>query len=158
MKKQIPIIIPSYEPDEKLIALLETLKKSDIKEVIVIDDGSVGEEYQSLFRKAEREYNCQVLHHAVNLGKGRALKTAFNYCLNTYPELLGVITIDSDGQHRVEDMFACMEKLRENPEALILGCRDFDTTGVPLRSSFGNKMTSKVFKYLVGVVCPKKSG
>ena len=151
MKKQIPIIIPSYEPDEKLIALLETLKKSDIKEIVVIDDGSVGEEYQRLFRKAEREYHCQVLHHAVNLGKGRALKTAFNYCLNMYSDLLGVITIDSDGQHRVEDMFACMEKLKENPEALILGCRDFDTAGVPLRSSFGNKMTSKVFKYLVGV-------
>ena len=151
MNKQIPIIIPSYEPDEKLIALLEKLRQSQIKEIILIDDGSEGEEYQRLFQKAEEEYACQVLHHAVNLGKGRALKTAFNYCLNMYPDLLGVITIDSDGQHRVEDMFACMEELRANPEALVLGCRDFNTAGVPLRSGFGNKMTSKVFKYLVGV-------
>lgn len=151
MNRQIPIIIPSYEPDEKLIALLEKLRKSDIKEIILVDDGSEEDEYQKLFWKAETEYACQVLHHAVNLGKGRALKTAFNYCLNTYPDLLGVITIDSDGQHRVEDMLACMEELRENPEALVLGCRDFNTGGVPLRSGFGNKMTSKVFKYLVGV-------
>ena len=84
MKRQIPIIIPSYEPDEKLIALLEKLRNSDIKEIILVDDGSEGEEYQKLFWKAETEYACQVLHHAVNLGKGRALKTAFNYCLNTY--------------------------------------------------------------------------
>ena len=49
MKKQIPIIIPSYEPDEKLIILLEKLKNSDVKDIIVIDDGSEGEEYQRLF-------------------------------------------------------------------------------------------------------------
>lgn len=151
MNKQIPIIIPAYEPDKKMILLLEKLKQADITEIIIIDDGSEGEKYRKLFLQAETEFSCRVLHHAVNLGKGRALKTAFNYCLNTYPELLGVITIDSDGQHKVEDMLICMEKLKENPDALILGCRDFKTAGVPLRSSFGNILTSKVFKYLVGV-------
>lgn len=151
MNKQIPIIIPAYEPDEKMILLLEKLKKANLTEVIIVDDGSEGEVYQKLFHKAEEEFGYKVLHHAVNLGKGRALKTAFNYCLNAYPELTGVITIDSDGQHKVEDMFACMKKLRENPKDLILGCRDFKTAGVPFRSSFGNRCTSKVFKYLIGV-------
>lgn len=151
MNKQIPIIIPAYEPDEKLILLLDELKNFGMTEIIVVDDGSEGEKYQELFCKAEHEYSCKVLHHAVNLGKGRALKTAFNYCLNYYEQLLGVITIDSDGQHKVKDMVACMQKMKENPRALILGCRDFKTAGVPLRSSFGNIMTSKVFKYLVGV-------
>lgn len=151
MNRQIPIIIPSYEPDEKMIALLEKLKQADMRDIILVDDGSEGEEYQKLFRQAQTEFSCIVLHHAVNLGKGRALKTAFNYCLNTYPDMLGVVTIDSDGQHKVEDMLACMKKLRENPQALVLGCRDFKTAGVPMRSSFGNILTSKVFKYLVGV-------
>lgn len=151
MNKQIPIIIPAYEPDEKMILLLEKLKQANLTEVIIVDDGSEGEVYQKLFRKAEEEFGYKVLHHAVNLGKGRALKTAFNYCLNAYPELTGVITIDSDGQHKVEDMFACMKKLRENPKDLILGCRDFKTAGVPFRSGFGNRCTSKVFKYLIGV-------
>lgn len=151
MSKQIPIIIPAYEPDEKMIALLERMKQADIKDIIIIDDGSAGQKYQELFERSEKEFHCTVLHHAVNLGKGRALKTAFNYCLNTYPEMAGVITIDSDGQHKVEDMLRCMEKMRENPEALVLGCRAFQTQGVPFRSRFGNVLTSKVFKYLVGV-------
>ncbi len=151
MNKQIPIIIPAYEPDEKLIILIEKLRQAGIKEIIIVDDGSEGEKYQKLFFQAETEFSCKVLHHAVNLGKGRALKTAFNYCLHTYSELLGAITIDSDGQHKVKDMLACMEKLREHPNALILGCRDFKTAGVPLRSGFGNILTSKVFKYLIGV-------
>ena len=151
MNKQIPIIIPAYEPDEKMIILLEKLKQAKMSEIVVVDDGSQGKEYQNLFRRAKEVYGCKVLQHAVNLGKGRALKTAFNYCLNTYTDMLGVITIDSDGQHKVEDMIACMEKMKENPNDLILGCRDFKTAGVPLRSSFGNICTSKVFKYLIGV-------
>lgn len=151
MNKQIPIIIPAYEPDEKFILLLEKLKQADMTEIIIVDDGSEGEEYQKLFYQAEKMYSCTVLHHAVNQGKGRALKSAFNFCLNTYRELLGVITIDSDGQHKVEDMIKCMEKLEENPNSLVLGCRDFKSAGVPFRSSFGNIMTSRVFKYLIGV-------
>ena len=151
MKKQIPVIIPAYEPDEKMITLLEKMKQAGIRDIIIVDDGSEGEEYQALFCEAEERFSCKVLHHAVNLGKGRALKTAFNYCLNTYKDLLGVITIDSDGQHKVEDMMACMDQLKDNPQALVLGCREFKKEGVPLRSGFGNILTSKVFKYLVGV-------
>ena len=46
--------------------------------------------------------DCKVLQHAVNLGKGRALKNGFNEFLNLYqdnPDILGIITVDSDGQH-----------------------------------------------------------
>lgn len=151
MNQQIPIIIPAYEPDEKMISLLQELKEAGLTEIVVVNDGSVGESYRRLFEQAKQEFSCTVLHHAVNLGKGRALKTAFNYCLNHNPRLQGVITIDSDGQHKVKDMLACMEKMKEDPKALVLGCRDFKTAGVPLRSGFGNILTSKVFRYLVGV-------
>ena len=51
MNKQIPIIIPAYEPDEKLILLLDELKNFGMTEIIVVDDGSEGEKYQELFCK-----------------------------------------------------------------------------------------------------------
>ncbi len=158
---EIPVIIPSYEPDEKLIALLAALQEADIRHVVVVDDGS-GERYASFFSRAAAFTNCEVLHHAVNLGKGRALKTAFNYCLLTYGSnaggsgsdchaFPGCVTADSDGQHTPADILACMRKLWDNPESLILGCRDFDGPEVPARSSFGNKCTRQVFRYLLGV-------
>ena len=81
----IPVIIPSYEPDDKLITLLEALKQTGISHVVVVDDGS-GAQYETFFELAEEMDNCTVLHHAVNLGKGRALKTAFNHCLRVYGE------------------------------------------------------------------------
>ena len=146
----IPVIIPSYEPDDKLITLLEALKQTGISHVVVVDDGS-GAQYETFFELAEEMDNCTVLHHAVNLGKGRALKTAFNHCLRVYGESPGCGSADSDGQHTPADILACMRKLWENPQALILGCRDFDAPSVPARSSFGNKCTRKVFRYLLGL-------
>ncbi|MCI8356864.1 MAG: glycosyltransferase [Lachnospiraceae bacterium] len=146
----IPVIIPAYEPDEKLLILLNHLKEAGIRNMIVVDDGS-GSDYQTLFARAEATEGCTVLHHAVNLGKGRALKTAFNACLLRFPTQCGCVTADSDGQHTPQDILACMKKLWENPEALVLGCRNFDAADVPMRSSFGNKCTRKVFRYLVGL-------
>lgn len=82
MEKRIPVIIPAYEPDEKMIRLLQTLQESGIERIVVVDDGS-GNEYRNLFEQA-KQLGAIVLTHAVNLGKGRALKTAFNEVLNRY--------------------------------------------------------------------------
>ena len=150
LNSRIPVIIPSYEPDEKLIMLLEKLKDAGFTEIVVVDDGSEGTEYQQLFIKAQ-DMGCTVLHHALNQGKGRALKTAFNHCLFAYPDALGCVTIDSDGQHTVKDMTVCMQELAKFPDSLILGVRDFNKEGIPARSVFGNKTTSRVMKLLAGL-------
>lgn len=147
---EIPVIIPAYEPDEKLQVLLLQLKAAGILNIVVVDDGS-GSAYRELFERIKKIEGCHVLTHAVNLGKGRALKTAFNYCLMQFPGLCGCVTADSDGQHTPQDILSCMKTLSENPNALILGCRNFDAPDVPARSSFGNKCTRKVFRYLVGL-------
>ena len=150
LNKKIPVVIPSYEPDEKLVLLLEALKESGFTEVIIVDDGSEGKTYQDIFSKAD-DMGYTVLHHAVNLGKGRALKTAFNHCIYYYSESIGCVTIDSDGQHTVPDMIACMQALVQNPLSLVLGVRNFNEEGIPLRSVFGNKTTSHVMKVLTGL-------
>ena len=151
MENTVPIIIPAYEPDKKLIGLLEELKKESLYPVILVDDGSDADTYNEIFEEARSRYNVTLLKHAVNLGKGRALKDAFNYCLNEYPLLLGVVTADSDGQHHPEDIKRCIDELKAYPEDLIMGCRDFDRSGIPARSVFGNKVTSRVMSALAGV-------
>lgn len=157
----IPIIIPAYEPDYKLVELIDTLSDAQINQpVYIVDDGS-GDVCKKIFKKIQDKIvsgiyldsimDIKVLAHSVNLGKGRALKYAMNEALVDYPELLGCVTIDSDGQHTIKDMLMCMKALEENPDSLILGCRDFDKSNVPKRSQFGNKMTRRVMQALVGV-------
>ena len=150
MKDLIPVVIPAYEPDEKLIGLVRELADAGISPVVVVNDGSEGEQYREIFDKV-RELGAHVFNHAVNMGKGRALKNAMNYCLDAYPELVGIVTADSDGQHRVEDIVKCMETLSKRPDALVLGVRDFSGSDVPARSEFGNKTTSRVMKILTGM-------
>lgn len=74
------IIIPSYQPSESLILFAKNLTDS-FNKIIVVDDGS-GWEYKDIFQKIENIAGITVLRHAMNQGKGRAIKTAFNYCLN----------------------------------------------------------------------------
>ena len=149
MSKAVPIIIPSYEPDERLNALIESLKGAALGPIVVVDDGS-GEKYQKYFEDAKAA-GCVVLMHEVNKGKGRALKDAFSYCIENIPDILGCVTADSDGQHTVDDIEKCVNELNRHPECLVMGCRDFSGDDVPWKSSFGNNVTKRVCKYLCGV-------
>ncbi|EKR74389.1 bifunctional glycosyltransferase family 2/GtrA family protein [Leptospira noguchii] len=145
---QIPIIIPAYNPDERLIQLVDELILHDISNIVVINDGSK-ESCAPIFQKLTKFKQCHLLHHATNLGKGRALKTAINYCMLTFSETLGIITADADGQHKVSDIIKVMQSLLKYPNQLILGSRKFDKD-VPFRSLLGNRITSIVFSFLVG--------
>lgn len=147
---KIGIVIPSLDPDDKLLHLLADLRDGGFSRIILVNDGSK-EACMPYFRQAEEAYGCVVLRHHVNLGKGAALKTAFNHYLNEFPDCAGVITVDSDGQHGLEDIRRCAEEMLAHPEALILGSRDFSADNVPARSRFGNVMTRNVFRLLCGV-------
>lgn len=69
--KEIPVIIPAYEPDERLMSLLHSLKESSLSPVIIVDDGS-GEKYQELFDQAKEILGNDgtVLSYEMNQGKG----------------------------------------------------------------------------------------
>lgn len=95
------IVIPAYQPDNKLIKLIEKIHEKSDFHILVIDDGS-SSECQKIFDKAEQY--ATVIRHQVNQGKGQALKTAFTYIQeqNIYGT---VVTADADGQHKVWDIF-----------------------------------------------------
>ena len=145
------IVIPALNPPLDLIKYIEKLRLSGLENILIVDDGS-RPEFKNIFENLRDEQGCQILTHAKNLGKGRALKNAFNYFL-TMPnveEYNGIVTADSDGQHRVEDVLSMVETISNYPDSLILGCRDFDSENVPPKSKFGNKLTKLVFKLLYG--------
>lgn len=149
----VPVIIPAYEPDERLIGLLTSLRDFGFQDIILVDDGS-GKEYSELFDRAFRMIRNSggvLLTHEVNRGKGRALKTGFAYVLEHCPEAIGVVTADSDGQHTADCIRSVMQRLTEKPDALVLGVRTFEGEDIPWKSAFGNKLTMKVLGYVSGV-------
>lgn len=146
----VTLVIPSLDPDEKLVETVKAAIANGFSDIILIDDGSKAEN-RKYFEILESYHGVTVLTHSVNRGKGAALKTAFEYFLANRPESDGVVTADGDGQHRINDIIACAKEMTNGEPAVILGCRDFSLPHVPERSRFGNKMTSGVFRVFCGM-------
>lgn len=153
MVELIPIIIPAYEPDDRLIVLLRNLTIQKMGPIILVDDGS-GDEYHNIFDISEeiiKQNDGVLLTHDVNLGKGKALKTAFSYILNNYPNAVGCVTADSDGQHTDKCISSVIQVLQNSRNSLVLGVRNFDGEDIPWKSEFGNKLTMKALGYIADI-------
>lgn len=142
----IAIVIPSLNPDQGLPAYCQALREKTDAPIVIVDDGSRADLRHVFDDCADAAPGVAILRHEVNRGKGRALKTAFQYLLDTYPDLVGCVTADADGQHTPADVLRTMEALRDAPDALVLGCRDFTRAGVPLRSRVGNLSIRILFR------------
>lgn len=140
------ILIPSYEPDDRLLALVRDLKEARADDILIVDDGS-GERYRGIFDSA-REAGCTVLTHRMNQGKGRALKTGFDY-IRRFGDGDGVVCADSDGQHLPGDITRVAAAVREHRGGIVLGSRRF-TGKVPLRSRVGNSATRIAYACATG--------
>lgn len=149
-RDKIAIIIPALDPDERMVTLVSKLHDFGYKNIILIDDGSAIKN-RKYFKECKEHYDVKVIRHVINFGKGIALKSAFNHILEHCPDIVGAVTVDCDGQHIVNDINTCAKLTFENPDKLILGCRQFDNQEIPLRSRFGNKMTRQVIRLLCGI-------
>ena len=134
------LVIPAYEPDYKLITLLKEVSSLNLFQTIVVNDGS-GKQFDNIFTEAENY--AIVLTHNINKGKGAALKTAFTYIKNLNTDGI-IVTADSDGQHKAEDIVKVSDSLKLNEAAITTGARYF-AGKVPLKSKLGNKITKYIY-------------
>ena len=93
--------------------------------IVCVDDGS-GDDSGAIARAA----GARVVKHPINLGQGAALQTGFDYVL-TDPGARFAVTFDSDGQHRVEDAVAMVERMRKGDLDVVLGSRFLDDRTKP---------------------------
>lgn len=147
---KVSVIIPSLNPDEKLIAVVNSLVAAGFDDIILVNDGS-DQAHMGPFKTVSAYPQCTLLTHERNRGKGRGLKTAFAYCLANRTDIAGVVTVDGDGQHQAEDIKKCCEKMILAGDKVVLGVRDFSGKEVPFKSRFGNYMTSFVFRFACGL-------
>ena len=143
------IIIPSLEPDDKLVPYVNELLSAGIKKIIVVNDGS-SENCKYIFDTIEEIEACHVLTHHINRGKGAAIKTALKFYTENITGFSGVITVDADGQHSVNDVLKMCKAMDEHPDSFVLGCREFGEE-TPQKSLYGNRITSFAMKLFYGI-------
>lgn len=130
--KDAIILIPSYEPDQNLINVVDSLINNKFP-VLVVNDGS-NASFDALFDKIKDKVTY--LSYETNHGKGYALKYGFKKVLELFPDIKFVITVDGDGQHSIEDINRVYDTLLEKNNT-VLGVRDFGKD-IPPKSKFGN--------------------
>jgi glycosyltransferase involved in cell wall biosynthesis len=145
--QNLAVIIPAYKPSKALVGFSKELLEQGFKEIIVINDGS-GEAFEKTFIEIE-QMGCTLLTHEVNKGKGRALKSAFEYILAGSSAVKGVVTADADGQHLIPDIIRVGEQLLQSESTMVLGSRVMNKKA-PLRSRLGNGITRNVFRVVSG--------
>ncbi len=148
MIKDAVVLLPCYNPDEKIMsAFLKVLSKT-FKNIVIVNDGC-SKIHDDFFKKLEKKY--PIFKHYQNFGKGRGIKNGLNYILNQYPDCKVIITADCDGQHTVEDIKKCYKASLKHQDSYVLGYRDFDSKNVPFKSKYGNKITRNILKIFVGL-------
>lgn len=146
---RVVIFIPTYNPSELLIKTLSDIQEHSNElnlEKIIINDGST--KNLEMFNKAMEFPNVTIISHQVNKGKGAAIKTGLNYILNRQEGIDYVVTVDSDFQHRGNDIVSIIEFLNKNDRHVCIGVRSMDREKMPMRSYFGNVSTKIIFKIL----------
>jgi len=134
------VLIPTYNNAKTLEQLIHgVLEYTD--RIILVNDGATDDTASIL----QRFPQLTVITHPLNEGKGMALRHGFAAAREAGYRY--IITIDSDGQHFPSDFHLFLEKIKENPDALIIGARNMTVDNVPGKSTFGNRFSN--FWYVV---------
>lgn len=133
-------LIPSYEPGLELLQVVNDLLENSF-DVVVVNDGSE-EQYNEIFSQLPE---CiHLLQYEKNQGKGHALKHGFTYIRDHFDSDSIIVTLDSDGQHRVVDAVKIADVCEQEKNTLILGSRIFDKK-TPIKSRIGNFLARAFF-------------
>jgi uncharacterized protein (DUF2062 family) len=125
----IAVVIPVYNQPDRLREVVRRCLDVHPR-VLVVDDGS-----DPPVAPLVADLPVEVLRYEINQGKGAAIRRAARRLREQGATHL--ITLDADGQHDPEDLPQVIAAIRTQPEALIIGVRDFDRAAVPGSSRFG---------------------
>ena len=85
-----------------------------------MDDGSVDDTGD-----IARQAGAHVVRHPINLGQGAAIQTGIEYA-RSQPGATMFATFDADGQHRVKDVAAMIDRLAAGDVDVVIGTRFAD--------------------------------
>jgi glycosyltransferase involved in cell wall biosynthesis len=124
-------VIPVYNHERAVGAVVEEVLAQQLP-CILVDDGSApacATALDELVTGGTKQIT--VLRHPVNRGKGGAVLTGIRHAFRAgYSHAL---QIDADGQHRPADIPRFLARAAAKPQALIVGCAQYDENAPSLR-------------------------
>jgi len=115
--------VPAYN-EAQYISDVITKTKKYVDQVIVIDDGSTDDT-----AKLAEANGALIVRHYMNLGKGRAINTAFEIARKIRP--MAMVLLDGDGQHNPEEIPLLLEPVLKNRADMVVGSRFLTKNRIP---------------------------
>jgi len=122
-KFEITLVIPAFNEEQSLKEYLPVLMKScqnNNWKAIIVNDGSTDNTKSILSGFVSNNF-FSIINHKVNRGYGGALKSGILAAETEF-----VVTMDPDGQHRVEDVSVLLDFLKTNNADMVVGKREYD--------------------------------
>jgi len=145
---QLSVIIPVYNEELTIGKIIERTKNALQQiglnyEIIVVDDHSYDKSLD-----AARKHGARLFSLKEHLGKGYVLRAGFAKAKGDI-----IVTIDSDGSHRPEEIQEVLMPVLENTADLVIGSRYLNHKPVAIRklNAFGVKVFNFLIDLLTGV-------
>ena len=140
------VLIPSFNASATLPRLVEGLKEFFSREqIVIIDDGSTDET-----KRVATELQTLFLQHDGNRGKGAALETGFRFA-RSQPQFKFLLTIDSDLQHKPDDVPSFFLRQQQTNSDMVIGKRKRFGVRMPAARILSNTLTSVLVSMRTGI-------
>ena len=134
---KITVGIPAYNEEKNIAKIIVKLKKT-VDQILVCDDGST----DSTCAIAE-SLGVTVIKHQKNSGYGMAIRSIFLKAREINADVL--VTIDADGQHKVEDINKIIKPIVDGQADISIGSRFLaEDDNTPSYRKLGVKIITKV--------------
>ncbi len=122
---KLSVIIPCYNEEQTLAKVIAQVAPVDTAglalEIVIIDDCSSDNSYKIAQELAGKDARIQVFHHAVNQGKGAALRTGFASATGDL-----VIVQDADMEYDPNDYAKLLKPILNGEADVVYGSRFLD--------------------------------
>jgi uncharacterized protein (DUF2062 family) len=133
------VLIPCYNHSATVGAVAQAALTH--APVIVVDDGST--------EPLPELSGCEVVRLKQNSGKATALRAGFQRAVEL--GFTHAVTIDADGQHFAEDLPKFLTEAQQQPEAYLVGVRNFREAGCPTHRRRSNAISTFWYRVETGV-------
>ncbi len=110
------VVVPAFNESTVIGDVIADLR-SEFDHLVCVDDGSTDGTGQIALRAG-----AHLVRHPVNLGQGAAIQTGVEYA-RKQPTAQVFATFDADGQHRLADLLAMVDRLAATGADVVIGSR-----------------------------------
>lgn len=144
MAKKLLVIIPCYNEEESIEALLQQLQALSLGpkwalEIAVVNDCSKDKTLQKV-----KPFNIHIIDLPINLGIGGAVQSGLKYAHSNNFDF--AVQIDGDGQHPPLELIKLLNASEATGANLVIGSRFIEKTG--FQSSFVRRLGINYFHLL----------